>query len=315
MRRSLALVAIFVTTAVAARLQAAEPPAEDLVARGLELRRQAKPQQALEMFQRAYALAPSARTLGQMGLVEASLERWLDAEAHLKASLAVPDDGWVKKNRGFLDEALAVSRAHVGELVITGPATTAVAIDGKAVGTLPTIAPIRLVEGDVAVTASGDGFKDFSKTVKIVGGAKVSLAIVLDPIGKRPAVALAAPTPLPASSATSPLPPPLVVADHGGGPAWRTWTGAGLVAAGVGLAAWGAVWIAIDGKDGCAAAGPACATVYDTRSTGWILAAGGAAAAAGGTIILFTGRRDERAPGANVALAASPNALLLRGQF
>lgn len=314
MRRLQRLVLAFVITSVAARAQAAEPTAEDLVARGLELRRQAKPQQALELFKRAYAIAPSARTLGQVGLVEASIEHWLDAEAHLTASLAVSEDVWVKKNRGFLDQALAVSRAHLGELVITGPGATIVAVDGKPIGTLPAIAPIRLPEGDVAVTASGAGFRDFSKTVRIVGGAKVSLAIVLDPIEKRPAVALAAPTPLPAPSSTSP-PPPLAAAEHGRQPAWRTWTGAGLVATGIGLAAWGAVWIAIDGKDRCATAGPACATVYDTRSTGWILAGAGAAAAAGGTIILFTGHRDERAPAASVTLSATPTALLLHGRF
>ena len=68
--------------------QAAEPTADDLIVRGLELRRAAKPGEALELFQRAHALAPSPRTMGQIGLVEASLEHWLDAETHLTASLA-----------------------------------------------------------------------------------------------------------------------------------------------------------------------------------------------------------------------------------
>src|SRR5947207_7380287 len=111
MSRFVAVTAAVLIVVACRPVRAAEPTAEELVARGLQLRRQAKPQQALEMFRRAYALAPSARTIGQMGLVEASLERWLDAEAHLKASLAV-SDAWVKKNRGFLDQALAVCRAH-----------------------------------------------------------------------------------------------------------------------------------------------------------------------------------------------------------
>ena len=74
------------------------------------------------MFRRAHALAPSARTFGQMGLVETSLKRWVDAETHLAMSLSNPDDGWVDKNRTFLDEALAICRQHVGELVVSGPA-------------------------------------------------------------------------------------------------------------------------------------------------------------------------------------------------
>jgi hypothetical protein len=286
--------------------RAVEPTADQLIARGLELRRESKPEQALEMFQKAHALAPSSRTLGQMGLVETSLEHWLDAEAHLTASLATPEDAWVRKNRAFLDPALGVAQKHVGELVITGPAGTEVAVDGKRIGTLPA-QPLKLAEGNAVVTANSAGFKEFSKTVAIAGGATVSMAIVLDPVEKRPAVALSAPVPTLAASPVLPLGRP-----DENRPAWRTWTGAGLVAAGAGLLAWGIVWIAVDGNDQCATAGPSCTTVYDTKTPGWILAAGGAAAAAGGTVLLLTGRRGDNP---NVVFAATPSALLLRGQF
>jgi hypothetical protein len=287
--------------------QAAEPTAEELIARGLELRRESKPDQALELFQKAYALAPSPRTLGQMGLVETSLEHWLDAEAHLTASLATPEEAWVRKNRAFLDQALGVARTHVGELVVTGPAGAEVSVDGKRVGTLPAVEPVKLAEGNAVVTANSAGFKDFSKTVAIAGGAKISMAIVLDPVEKRPVVALSAP--VPAIVASSAL--PLTTSDNYR-PAWRTWTGAGLVAAGAGLLAWGIVWVAVDGDDQCATGGPACTTVYDTKTPGWILMAGGAAAAAGGTILLLTGRGSDHP---NVGFAATPSSLLLRGQF
>ena len=42
--------------------QAAKPNADELIARGLELGRASKPEEALEAFQRAHALAPSPRT-------------------------------------------------------------------------------------------------------------------------------------------------------------------------------------------------------------------------------------------------------------
>jgi len=287
--------------------RAAEPGADELITRGLELRRQSKPDQALEMFQRAHALAPSPRTLGQMGLVEASLEHWIDAEAHLTASLATPDDPWVRKNRTFLDQALTVSRGHVGELVITGPAGTDVAVDGRHVGTLPAVQPVKLVQGSAVVTANGAGFKDFSKTVAIEGGAKTSLAIVLDPVEKRAAVALAAPVPLPASSS-----PPLPAATDHRSRTLKTVTGTGLVAAGAGLLAWGIIWIAVDHNDDCPISGAACNNVYDTKTAGWILTAGGAAAAAAGTGLLVWGQRND---GPNVAFGATPTSLLLRGRF
>lgn len=301
---------VFVTTCLLSIVlgrvgNAAEPGADELITHGLDLRRQAKPEQALEMFQRAHAVAPSPRTLGQMGLVEASLEHWLDAETHLTGSLATPDDPWVRKNRTFLDQALTVSRGHVGELVITGPAGTDVAVDGRHVGTLPAVQPVKLVEGNAVVTANGEGFNDFSKTVAIQGGAKTSLAIVLDPVEKRPSVALAAPVPLPASS------PPPSVTEHRGR-SLKTLSGTGLVAAGAGLLAWGIIWIAVDHNDDCPMSGAACNKVYDTKTAGWILTAGGAALAAAGTGLLVWGQRSGSP---NVALGATPTSLLLRARF
>jgi hypothetical protein len=243
-----------------------------------------------------------------MGLVETSLEQWLDAEAHLRASLATPDDAWVRKNRTFLDQALKVAQRHVGALVITGPAGTEIVVDGELAGTLPAIRVVRLAEGKAVVVANSAGFKQFSKTVTIAGGARVSLAIVLDPVENRPAVALSAPVPASLAAAEALT----LGSTDDQRPAWRTWTGAGLVAAGAGLVAWGVVWIAVDGNDQCATGGPSCTTVYDTKTPGWILVAGGAAAAAGGTAILLTGHRDD---GLNVMFAVTPSSLLLRGQF
>jgi len=287
---------------------AAQPNAEELIARGLELRRASKPGEALEMFQRAHALAPSPRTLGQMGLVETSLEGWLDAETHLTASLATPDDAWVKKNRGFLDQALGVSRGHIGELTVTGPAATDIVIDGKHVGTLPALKALRLAEGNVVVTANSAGFKDFSKTVTIAGGAKVALAIVMDPAAQRAVVAVAAPVPLPAAA---PSPVPVVTSAEQSAGNWMKPTGIGLLAAGAGLMAWGITWIAVDGNDHCATAGPACTKVWDTRTGGWLLTAGGAAAAGAGAVLLYLGSRA----GPHFALDVTPSSVSLRGRF
>jgi hypothetical protein len=86
----------------------------------------------------------------------------------------------------------------------------------------------------------------------------------------------------------------------------------GLIAAGAGLAAWGIVWIAVDGNDNCPMGGPACNSVYDTKTAGWILTAGGAAAAGVGAVLVYVG---HRAGNANVALDVTPSALFLRGRF
>jgi hypothetical protein len=285
---------------------AAEPTADELIARGLKLRELEKPVEALETFQKAHALAPSPRTLGQMGLVETSLERWVDAETHLLGSLSAPDDAWVRKNHGFLDQALGVTRVHIGELAITGPPGTQVSVDGKAIGALPAISLQRLVEGQAIVTATGPGFKEFTKSVTIAGGARSSLAIVLDPIEARPAVAIAPPVPVVTSR---PPPAPAELPRR----SWKTWTGGTLAVAGAGLLAWGIVWISVDGNDACGSiTGPGCGNVYDTKTPGWILAAAGAAAVTGGVVLLTTGRNSS---GSDVAVALTPSSLLLQGRF
>jgi hypothetical protein len=303
------LTAFVILTAGIAR--AAEPTAEDLIVRGLELRRAAKPGKALEMFQRAHALAPSPRTLGQMGLVETSLEHWLDAAAHVTAALATPDEMWVRKNRAFLDQAWKVCRGHIGELVVTGPNGTDVAIDGRHVGTLPFVQPVRLVEGSAVVTANSAGFKDFSKTVTIAGGAKVSVAIVLDAVAKRASVAVAAPVPLPPE--VPPISPvPIIAAAEPSARSWQTPAGIGLVAAGAGLMAWGITWMAVDHDDVCPMGGAACNNVYDSGTKGRLLTAGGVAAAGAGAVLLYLGHRSANA---GLALDLTPSSVALQARF
>jgi hypothetical protein len=304
--RALVVCAVLAIVPPAARAAGPETEADVLIARGLELRRQEKQTDALDLFQRAHTIAPSPRTLGQLGLVEASLQLWAAAEGHVSAALATPNDPWVRTNRDFLARALATAKDHVGELEIIGPAGTEISIDGKAAGSLPAMPVIRRSEGQTVVTAAGVGFKDFAKTVSIAGGARTSLAIVLDPVDSRPAAAVAPPVPL----MTSPPPSPAAESQPR---SWKTWTGGALAAAGAGLLAWGIVWIAVDGKDACrSVTGPGCGVVYDTNIAGWMLAGGGAAALSAGTILLVTGRTDSTA---EVAVGLTPTSLLLQGRF
>src|SRR5450432_1593332 len=142
------LLSVFVLL-LAGSAAAADPAADALIARGLELRRQGQSAEALEMFRRAHALEPTPRTLGQMGLVETSLQHWIDADTHLRGSLEAPNDPWVKKTRALLDKALEVAGLHVGDLAISGPAGANVFVGGGSVKTLPLPAPVRVGEGDV----------------------------------------------------------------------------------------------------------------------------------------------------------------------
>ena len=141
----------------AAPVRADAPAAEALIQQGLKLRREDKPEEALQRFRQAHNMAPSPRTYGQMGLVETTLKRWTDGETHLAVALANPDDPWVRKNRAFLDQALSLCREHVGDLVITGPAGAEVSVGGTPAGTLPAVPALRVAEGTVEVTATASG--------------------------------------------------------------------------------------------------------------------------------------------------------------
>jgi len=306
-RRALSLAVYLALVLLSASAHAAPSP-DALIEEGLNLRRNGRPEEALEQFRRAHALAPSARTFGQMGLVETSLKRWVDAEGHLAMSLSSPDDAWVHKNRTFLDEALAVCRQHVGELVVSGPAGSEVFIAGNSVGTLPTVPAIRLAEGTVTVTASAPGFRPFERTATITPGKRSTLAIALTPVAPTPPPAPPAPPPKPA---TAPMPtvtakPTLSPEARSG--SWHTWGGITLAGVGAAAVAWGAVWVALDGRSTNGVKG---GPQYNTATAGWILVGVGTAAIAGGPAIFFT------APSTNqkVAIGVAPGSFYLRARF
>ena len=287
MKRSLTVAVLLWATSLSMGTRAAEPGADTLIEQGLSLRRDGKPEQALEMFRKAHTLAPSPRTFGQMGLVETSLKKWVDGEKHLSVSLANPDDRWVIKNRAFLDEALGLCRSHVGDLIVTGPAGAEVFVAGQSVGTLPAVPALRLAEGTISVSASAPGFKPFEQTVTIRPGARSPLAIALDPVAATPVVAPAAPV------APAPKPAPLIATvpptrSESSPGSWHTWAGVSLAVAGAAALGWGIYWIVIDKNS---AGGN---QQYDTQTYGLILTGAGVAALAGGAVIFLTGHSTDR---------------------
>jgi tetratricopeptide (TPR) repeat protein len=282
-------------------LQPAPARADDtnldaLIMRGLDLRRAGQSADALALFRRAYEMAPSPRTLGQMALVESSLQLWADAEAHLVAALATPQDRWVHRNRQFLEQASERTKEHMGELVITGPPGAKVSLGEKPIGSLPMAAPVRLVEGEIAVRATSDGYKPFALDLSIKGGARAAISIVLERIDL-------APSNPEASELVSNAPMP----KNG-----RLWTGTTLAIAGVGALSWGLAWMALDGRRDCSGGQSGCATTYDTRMPGIVLAVGGGALALAGSALLYSGLYPKAS---NVTLGMTTHSLRFEARF
>lgn len=289
--RSYSLVALVVAVLLGSAVRAAEPEtADQLVAKGVELRKKGDHTGALREFQAAHAKEPSGRTLAQMGIAEATLQRWTDADEHLAQALGSAGP-WVEKNRSTLEQTLQTVRMHTAEVSINGPAGAVVTIADKVVGQLPLPNILRVREGAVAIKVESPGHKPFSQIITVGGGTRLIVTATLEPLPPDPAFPI-----LPATVETeSPA-----VHDMTPGPrAWRRWTGIGALTVGLAAVTWGIVWIAVDGNTSWSNS----QRVWDTRTPGWFILGGGVAAALGGGYLLYTSRNSE------VQVAATPTGL------
>lgn len=299
--------AIILLSAAHAAFAGDDKAADAMIAKGLELRREGRGLDALEMFQKAHTIAPSSRTFGQLGLAESAVEHWADAEEHLIASLGSAQDPWVHKNHAALLQALTLVGEHIGQIALTGPPGAAVIISGKSAGPLPLAKAIRVNAGSALVTATAPGFKQFEMSVPVEAGKETQLKIVLEPIQlSPPPVPSVAATPSPAAPAAAPEQPSR---------SWRSWTGGTLLGVGGAITAWGIVWIALDGHSAggsCSTGAPAgCTPVYSTRTTGIVLTGAGVAAAAVGGVLLYTAKNHT----GDVVVAVGPSSFVLGGHF
>jgi len=227
------IAAAIVAASSSARADAAE--VEALIAKGNELRRAGTPGPALPYFQKAYQLARTPRTTGQLGLAELAAGYPVEAEEHLSAALESPNDPSIVKYRQMLADALTMARAQIGELAIAGsPAGAAVAVNGRDVGVLPVSSTIKLPARNAEIVVRATGYAEQRQFVPIAGGQRhqltINLAKVEQPAEPAPAVTVAAtPPPTPVAAAA---PPAAVVVDD------RARGGDGASGSGLRTSAW-----------------------------------------------------------------------------
>lgn len=145
--------------------------ADILLRRAAQLRERGQYEDALRLAARAVEVEDSGRTRGEVVLCEVALERWVDAERHLEAVLATPDDPWVSRRRLSLDATLADVRGHLGRVeLVRGPAGARVEINGAAAGTLPLREPIRVPSGRLLIVVRAEGYRDYRREVQLFAG-------------------------------------------------------------------------------------------------------------------------------------------------
>ena len=296
---------------------------EELHRRGLTLREQGRPSEALDLFRRAHALHAEPRSLVRMALAEAELGRWVDAHAHLSAAMSTPDDRFIRQHRRDLDEELDGIRGHVGLLEVQSatPGTT-VSINGGDATPLPP-APVTVPEGALNIELAAAGCQSVRRSLTIAPRATAQLIVQLvcapTTVATAPAIAPTTPPRRSVEPAPAPVAPPSRVAvtpsrtappSRSSGGTLRTlaWVsaggaalflGAGVVATVVGSDA-AAHWND-DSRclTGTATRGETCAAQADLVNVMGPLAISGFVAgslAAAASVALFVGSSGERAP-------------------
>ncbi len=153
-------------------LARADDQVEELVRRGIELRRTHADQAALEVFRSAYQISPSPRLQAQIGLAEQALGQWIDAERDLTEALQAARDPWVSRNNRSLRASVIALEKHLGSLEVLGsPAGALVRVDGREVGKLPLAIAVRVTAGEIVVSVSAPGYVEINRKLGIaVGG-------------------------------------------------------------------------------------------------------------------------------------------------
>jgi hypothetical protein len=156
-----------------------EAEAEALIARGIDLREHGKDDEALAIFKKALAKAPTPRARAQVALAEQALGLWVAAESDLLLALAAENDAWITKNRAALDGALAVVRRRLGSLEIRGTDGAEVVLDGVPLGTLPVAAPFRVEAGKRTLELRAKGFHATTRSIEIPAGGVARETVTL----------------------------------------------------------------------------------------------------------------------------------------
>ncbi|HMF41065.1 MAG TPA: PEGA domain-containing protein [Polyangia bacterium] len=175
---------------------------EALIRKGNELRQQGRNEEALPLFQAAYAAERTPRTAGQLGLSEMTVGYWAEAEAHLTEALEFPSHPWVAKNSEGLREMLRKAHAKIAEVIVDGsPKGAEVHVNGRLVGTLPLASPLRIGEGRIEVTLAAPNHKPEMRSLSVIGGQKQNVTINLDKVAPEAPPVVTQPARPPAAAA------------------------------------------------------------------------------------------------------------------
>ena len=163
-------------------------PREDADAalqRGVALRREGKDAEALDAFQQALALAPSARARAQVALAEQALALWIVAERDLALALAEKDDPWIKQNREPLERAARVVASKLAWATVDVKVPSPEVYVNGSPAPLDADGRVRVVAGVVTIEVRADGYQPASSSLRIAPETTAKVAFDLQPSARR----------------------------------------------------------------------------------------------------------------------------------
>ena len=139
-------------------------------------------QEAREQFRRAHEIAPSARTLRGLGMVEFELRNYGESAAYLEQSLISTVKPLDDRLRVEVEGLLERSRGYLGELHVSmKPAAATVLVDGAEVALGPE-ETLTLQVGDHVLEFRAQGHLPARRKVQIKGGHKETVQVTLSPL-------------------------------------------------------------------------------------------------------------------------------------
>jgi len=235
--------------------------ASALIEQGLDLRQAQRDAEALVLFEKAEALAPSPRGQAQVALAEQALGRWVSAERNLRAALAAKDDAWIASRRPVLEHAMGVIQAHLGDVEIIGAKSGVVYVDGARIDEPDAMTHLRLDVGRRTFELRATGAYPFSRVLDVRPGEVVRVEVDVHPLLDDPSSHTRVPPPAP----SAPVPASHAQRTIG----WVALGGAGLLA---GTGAAGLAFRAVAANDFNASS--ACTTepsnALSSQCRGWL---------------------------------------------
>ncbi len=160
--------------------QPSNPRVSAILRRGVQLRQQGQDEAALLEFRRALAISSEPRITAQIALAEQGLQRWPDADRHLREALSASQDDYIVRHRAVLEAALGEVGRHLGSVLVTGGVAGAeVRVNGESIGTLPMEEAVRVRPGEVRIEVRAAGFAMTTRNVTVAAGGTVREQIVL----------------------------------------------------------------------------------------------------------------------------------------